>query len=456
MLTSPQDPAERARALTALLPQLVSFTTDQGTEGGLANAVLPTLSEGLPAWMRGSFPEPPEEAGIEAHVFQRALIIPGGLHVLHNLAWQADAELSHFQLWLPQLQSVVTLLHYRHHRERFLQSCIRGTAWEGTASARVLEKGGIATTVEWRWNSLIDILQDLLPLEGLLRSTFVAERMHCVNTEDQDASLVVAEPDTLGGDDASEAHQGRRQRVGRLDITFVSSSIHDALFWNYARVLGKLHQALLDFSGWLESCPCHEAQWRFGKDEWALLKDIRSELNLTNLACDELGFVCPLASLRSPELAAQEWRDVLAALADTRWQELLCEAVLPKPDDLALLLEVFETGRLQVFATLEMKLLPWSTLPWRLAGVGHHRQEVARRVAQEILVEWGAMSQDPAQHHSLTLHFLSPQSVLLPQLERFASGEVDLFDAPELATEVSRLRFIPLTERKVCSLASGA
>ena len=453
MLLSPSCLQQRREALAVIANQVVAITTDQGTESGLTNAVLQDLREGLPSWLRSLLPEPAvEEARGPQSVFQSAIAVPGGNHILHNLSWQMDAAIPHFQDFLSQLQSIVTLLHYKHHRENFLHRCVEKTHYAECEAARALRRGGIPKTVEWRWNYIADILGKVLPLEGLLRSTFQAAKMkgadgseaveQGVEGELLDEAQVLQE-----AEDMESSHA--RQRLGRLDIHLTHAAIHDGLFWNFAKVLAMLHQSLLDLGGWMEACPCHQAQQSFGKADWALLQAIRDDLSVTEHACDSSSFVCPLAGLRAAEMAAGDWRETFASLAELRWQDLLSQLVLPSDADIALLLSVFDAGKLQITATLEAKLLQWSSLPWKLAGLGHHVVPKARKVAQEVLVEWASMDQRPSEHHHVTLRFLGQEGLLLPQVQQFADGLVEMSDVPELAAEVSRLRFIPLSERKV-------
>ena len=57
-------------------------------------------------------------------------------------------------------------------------------------------------------------------------------------------------------------------------------------------------------------------------------------------------------------------------------------------DNIDTVVQDFEEGKKHIFAQLEMKLQPWSVLPWKFAGMTHYVHSTAVRVATEIKAFW--------------------------------------------------------------------
>jgi hypothetical protein len=136
--------------------------------------------------MGNELPSLQPQAGSQ-HVFKHAIISGGILHVVHNLSWKMDSCLSGFKQYLDSLKAVVCLLHEKFHREVFIEKCVKGTPFD---HARNGLQRAIPTTTEWRWNSVIDVLDALMPLRTLLRATFSVAKMRLGQDErpDDDAS----------------------------------------------------------------------------------------------------------------------------------------------------------------------------------------------------------------------------------------------------------------------------
>eukprot|EP00971_Amphidinium_carterae_P332865 6467245-Amphidinium_carterae.1 len=180
-------PPPRVENLLRACENVVSIVSDMGTEAGLADFETTNIGRVLPAWITGkteeglelddteladmaSFPTTP--AG--ARVFPTAIRIPGFLHIIHNLSWYLDSHLEGFDTWLQQLKAVTTLLHYKRHRMRFVQRCVKKAALH--SHHEHLFKKGLPLITEWRWGSITMILEQLLPLQTVLAMTFDAAR----------------------------------------------------------------------------------------------------------------------------------------------------------------------------------------------------------------------------------------------------------------------------------------
>ena len=110
--------------LTRLTSEIVSCTSDLGTEFNIVRVEGAKLSELFP-WFsedmdmaEGNWPTP--EPLLQ---FQNALAIPGALHVLHNAAKRMLTGLPELNAAVDSLATVADLLHRRHTRERLCQRC---------------------------------------------------------------------------------------------------------------------------------------------------------------------------------------------------------------------------------------------------------------------------------------------------------------------------------------------
>lgn len=109
----------------------------------------------------------------------------------------------------------------------------------------------------------------------------------------------------------------------------------------------------------------------------------------------------------------------------------------------------FEQGRIQIFASFELKMRQWAVVPWKLAGLGHHDTAKARQCATEVLDSPHSVAalRGDGDVHRLTALFLGEGQVR-EQLIAFSNG-ADLWDLEALVKEVAKLRLIPVVERGI-------
>ena len=395
--------ATRLQSVIARAETVTSFTTDMGTEMGLADAVVPSYRSALPPWL---YPEAHgarvlpddddhdhrvdlDEEVESKRVFPWAMVIPGVLHIAHNLSLKMDKRLQLWEWWLSGLQALVTLLHCKHNRQAFLERCVKGTSFERHHTLRT----GVPTTTDWRWNTVDPIIYKLLLLRAVLRQTFKASKMSGVKSDSE-----------------GEDQGARREKVGKLNPTKVESTVKSHLWWTFALMLHMLHRLLTRFQQWCESCFCH----------WSLDIFDETQLRTWSTRCRELGISdvegpsvpCPLGGLRAAELAAGEWRSVFDELSSVCLQEILAECEFVDMEDVGKVTEDWERGKETIFGQLEVKLHLWGCLPWRFAALAHNDVGVARASAKSIKDSWDALdpsSKVPGQQHPLTIMILTTE-----------------------------------------------
>eukprot|EP00959_Pyramimonas_sp_CCMP1952_P123782 2587916-Pyramimonas_sp.AAC.1 len=226
----------RLLSLLGACRNVVSFTSDMGTELGLADFEC-TMKDILPPWVLGQAESGDgqlsadlgfdlatiadsaggvDPAVASAKIFGLAMPIAGMMHIIHNLSWFVDCRLSHFPEWLKGMTSLVTLLHYEHNRRRYVISCVRGSDFSGRANS--INRVGVPLFTEWRWGSVITVIHKLAPLECVLRNTFSAEKFKRGEDGEGEGSAVVLAQEGHGGQD--------RPNAAALAEHFIRSGMH--------------------------------------------------------------------------------------------------------------------------------------------------------------------------------------------------------------------------------------
>ena len=395
--------ASRLQSVIARSEAVTSFTTDMGTEMGLADGVAPSYRSALPPWLH------PEAHGARVlpddddhdhrvdldeemqskRVFPFAMVIPGVLHIAHTLSLKMDKHMQLWEWWLSGLQALVTLLHYKHNRQAFLERCVKGTPFE---RHRTLQSG-VATTTDWRWNTVEPIVSSMLKMQAVLRATFKASKMKGIKSDSE-----------------GEDQGAQREKVGKLNPTKVESTVKSSLWWAFALMIHMLHRLLTRFQQWCESCPCHWSPDIFDEEQLRTWSTRCRELGISNVEGPSVP--CPLGGLRAAELAAGEWRSVFHELSTVCLQEILAECEFVDMQDVGKVTQDWERGQETIFGQLEVKLHFWECLPWRFAALAHNDLGVARAIPRSLKDSWDALDPSakvPGQQHPLTIMILTTE-----------------------------------------------
>ena len=106
-------------------------------------------------------------------VFPNSLVVPGILHVLHNMVKSLVKSLPSFKKWLVGLKALVKLLckgtGSQGELERFLATCVRDRPDRQFYEGKFVQ-AGVMDFPEWRWGKIIETLTNLLPLRIPLRA----------------------------------------------------------------------------------------------------------------------------------------------------------------------------------------------------------------------------------------------------------------------------------------------
>ena len=120
---------------------------------------------------------------------------------------------------------------------------------------------------------------------------------------------------------------------------------------------------------------------------------------------------------------------------------------LISPGFASLLEQYVCAGKAHMLLLLRMRTMYLRKLPWLLAGLAHPQEDVARRIAAEVLHEWQADPR-PEAHHRISAMLLQPGQ-FMTSLQTFAEG-ASLCNLPlEFRERVASWRFIPVVETTI-------
>ena len=442
----------------AVLSRVVSVTTDLGTEKGFAEMSGTRLREILPSWALDGELEADADGGdggdpdaegegetTDVYFLPRAVAVPGLNHITHNMCSDCNTCLTCWPAWLETFRPLVSLIHHKHLRQRYIATCLLGTRHEWM---KKFFEAGLPTFAEWRWGSTVQVLEKLLPLKRHLQASWNESRFETARAAGQEQN----QP-------AEEAAAARETQV-QADVQAVTHAIRSNWFWSFGALIFRLNQVNSQFMSWAEGCPCHpwrrsaktdldcEPVQQFERDALVALEQTCRELGLPH-GCDGLSFLpCPLAGLRACELASGSIAEQLQSMAELSKEDLLVETEALDEEQLSLLLEEFDRGKSHMIATATNKLQNWSMLPWRLAALDNPDQAVAREAAAALLNAFDTSDQSPELHHRLTWNWLKSPGSLREQLQSFIDGEA-LESLPSLHRTVAELSFIPTAPSSV-------
>ena len=214
-------------------------TTDFGTEAAVPDFRTTDATSLLPEWIHPALEDlaadpldQPEMLDGAANrpmpILPRSLIVPGSLHLLHNMCSDLHARLH----WWPQfwifLKACEALLCQQHLLEKFVATCLSSTVYEH--HTRDFTRIGCPRLFEKRWGVAVQFLRVLLPRLPVLQAAF---RAHLFS--------------------------------GEASLQKLSTALSSPLFHAYCYMVHSLHHVIEQFTNWVETCSCHEGLFKEGK-----------------------------------------------------------------------------------------------------------------------------------------------------------------------------------------------
>ena len=438
--------------LKNLLGRVRSVCTDMGTEFAIPDFEGASLESVLPEFLLEPELQSEDmlsagEAAAASHdgfIFPQTLLVPGILHIVHNMTKEIDVSLSFWKEWLPGFKSIAKLLHEDHLRRRLIARCIRDTRF---AQLESLFEKGVPKPAEWRWGTVSAIAPRILSLRGALRTIW--------------------NPQLFGGNE-DPGRPEREQAEGEagqetLNVDTITACIRSKKWWLQLEAVSELNRLAEDFASWAEGCECHgwlrpvhahagpvhlRRQAQFSQEAEQLLA-ARTMLGLKGASGgDGANFVCPLAGRRAPDLAcgaatehfqqarASQTNDIRQAGLDMDMEFADVEGVLEDVSRCTAAMQGYVAQKLQC----------WNVLPWKLCGIAHPNPARSRQCASACLQLFRDAPQAENLHHRITWKHLCEGSQTRLELEAFVAGQ-DLSSLENLKTLVYELKFVPTVER---------
>ena len=428
-------------ALKKNLGRVRSVCTDMGTEMGLPQMEGASLESLIPSYMledAGLFSE--EAAGQAEHcanfLLPEALLAPGILHIVHNMMKDTDSNLSFWKTWIPGLKAIAKLLHEDHLRQRLVATCIKGTPFEWLEEH--FQKG-VPQPIEWRWGTVTAIVEHVLSVRSAIQAIW--------------------NPAVFGKGESEERE--RTEGADALNVDTITEAVRSKKWWLQTQLVLDFHKFGEGFSSWAEGCECHgflrpvdtgDVHLRRktkASTEAAELRAARGRLGLASShEGDGVGFTCPLAGCRAPDLACGAAKQHFEELGDNQLHRLRQAGIDlgVEASDIVEVLDAAVCCRASMQSYMSQKLQCWQVLPWKLCGIAHHNTAKSRQCAAECLQLFRESPHEEQLHHRLTWVHLREGAPTRVQLESYVQG-TRLQDLPDLKSLVYELKFVPTVER---------
>ena len=228
----------------SFMSEVVSVTTDQGTEKLLSNFPHTPLSSLVP-WSETCV-EPPLAVDAngwdETRLFHpptvdttHCLHCAGMLHVVHNMMRDLKVTVPGFEAFLQEMTQVARLLGKKYSLERLLATCCSSDDTMLFRPAFNRKSLTHLKVYEGRWGSVATAIQTLGELEPALRACWSREKYTYQNA---------------GG----ARGRGAAQEV---DVGVVDSAICSHYFWCYRASMEMVANTVEHCMHWAETCICH-------------------------------------------------------------------------------------------------------------------------------------------------------------------------------------------------------
>ena len=399
-----------------VLNSVVAFTGDLGTKAGFADSPNNDLYNLLPSQYERSFDIEDEQDCAPnrqdqrrtAHCFEHALFFPGLMHIIGNMTKDMVEALPNFERWYAGMHPLSVFLHRKDRLETIQSKFFH----EGPLKTKYawLFHSKCPSLAEWRWQTLITVLNYLLPRIFPLK--------------------LVWDPKHFSGE----------KKDAEINLAEITKAIRDPWFWSYGMMLCHVQTVLEDVCSWIGSCPCHPRQEGESAD---MLRRRRRAVNNYPDGAD-----CPCVGMWAPMICAGELHDrVYEGFDQTQAKDLLQDTQSLPSADRASVFADWHLARAHVQVQLSVKLHFATVIPTLCCGIMHPDEHIARAVAAQCVQQYD-QNPDPAAHHRLSVRMLGASGTRY-WINEFLEGNSrdDLGDA--FWKTVAPLKFINVNERPV-------
>ena len=402
------------KELLAYRLSVIGWTSDQGTEYKLADvcfaeAVNKDLLVKCANDIRGNqaFLQPPDGSPQKHWLFPYCLPMVGHLHLVSNAL---ESAVTTTRIWKVHfktgMQALLSFLNSRGLRDRLQTTCIPRGQWFAFKSFG-------KQLLDWRWESLGQMLDQLVPLIPILQAHF----------------------------DLSKMKSGGHAALSEIDTAVLKTvSIFVKIEWLPAmlEMLRCISVTINECIGWLEGCPCHEDIWKLSGKTWAQKQRIFFErTGLTH--CRRKG--CRASCMAS--YGVDVWLERICNASSASLTEMLSTCSAEKRTAILAVQQELQESLREEF---QAKLQHWRHLPFKPLGMLDADQDRSKQICRECICEWEQCDQTKA--HRVAHRFFG-DPVVLSQLKSFGNSDAPLQDFGRLHNLLVTYTSIPLVERRI-------
>ena len=402
------------KALLDYRLSVVGWTSDQGTEYKLsdvcfAQAINKDLLVKCANDIRSNqaFLQPPDGSPQKHWLFPYCLAMVGHLHLISNALETAVTNTRVWKLGLKAgLQAFLTFLNSKPLRQRLQITCLPRDQW-------FLFNSFGKQLLDWRWESLGDTLDQLMPLVPPLQKHFDLEKMK----------------------------SGTHDAMSEIDATVlqtVSTFLKAPWLTAMLEMLRVISLTVNLFIGFLEGCACHEDIWTMPGKTWAQKQQIFRER--TGL------LQCPYKGCRGSCMASyatDHWLERICDCNSSHLTELLSACPPEKRNGIVAMQHELQESLREEF---QAKLQHWKHLPFKLLGLLNNDENLAKQICRECICEWEQCDKTKVQR--VAWRFFGDRLVR-SQLHAFGNSDAPLQSLGKLHNLLVMYASVSLVERNI-------
>ena len=385
----------------SIMSNVFCVTTDMGTESGVsfvppvhANLLWPHWDESIPGLCEDD-ELPVFNPDDDLLSFDSTLPVPGVEHATHGALKHVTTALETYVNWDIGARAISKLLCSRLYLDRLQHRCLQGPRYAGIREAL---RAGVRQPIEHRFLSMLEFLNDVVPLRHDLIEAFNGSAMF--------------------GEEASTPKASEY-----IDTKVVCQAMTSKEFWGYAVMVQCLGMGCQVVTFASRSCICHSHTFHGGG--WRSVDQVA--LSQKVLARRIAKSPCPAKGLMAPAFSCGHLEKLLNESFSTLRCHLQAELAgmgLSREGRDSILSE-FESGAAFLKFEVGVKIASWTQLPLQLCALGEQMDLSGATLALSQATRCYDETTTSSKHRSLTHLLLSPQGPFRQHIDAYIASGCD-------------------------------
>jgi hypothetical protein len=257
------------------------------------------------------------------------------------------------------LKAIETLVTTDWLKKRYKSTCLVGTENEDLLDAIQIEH-----LITWRWMSVVNFCTLIAPLLPGMVATWNPDKFMFVG-------------DVHNADPEQKWEHDRLRKAASVEVKAVTLALHSkTLIFFICTIVVRLSDIIKFVYDWVGGCPCHE-----------VIAD--AQVRRTAIKKVFVDFhMCLCSGCRLPELAAGFLKERLRDLFNLSDGHVMVGVAVLAPTDQRTMIDNWNLGRDCLHLGLIIKFGHYDILPWKMFGMGHHDEVVARVCMNTAVQLW--------------------------------------------------------------------